>query len=92
MKEKFSKLNNNNVQPIKGKVDELKTAGCFVSQTDRAAYSKKMLDIECRVEGMIIFVQSALSDLLKAELTTVATMKDTLETSLNGNISKEMEG
>eukprot|EP00111_Clytia_hemisphaerica_P011647 TCONS_00034225-protein len=91
IKEKFSKLNMNNVQPIKGKVDELKTAGCFVSQADRAAYSKKMLDIECRVEGMIIFVQSALSDLIKAELMIVSDTKTTLESLLNGNVSMETD-
>ena len=63
-----------------------------MSQTDRAAYNKKALDIECRVDGIIRFVQTSLSNLLAAELKIVETMKDELDGWLMGNNSMKTAG
>lgn len=65
----------------------MKKEGCFVSQTERATYSKKLLDIQCRVEGMVLFSQNALFSILKKEFDFIVAEEAKMRGFVNGNDS-----
>ena len=70
-KEGYVKLNTDSVQVLEKKLKQLKKEGCFISQNDRATYYKKLLDLQCRVEGMLIFSQNALFSILNKEFLAI---------------------
>jgi len=76
-------FNREKVDPVRTQLDALKRSNCFVSQADRAEFTKKLLDLECRVEGITIFVQTTVKDLLEAEMIIIHGEKNKLIDGLN---------
>lgn len=84
-KEGYLKLNTDSVQVLEKKLKQLKKEGCFISQSDRATYNKKLLDLQCRVEGMLIFSQNALFSILNKEFTAIKANETLFRNWVTGN-------